>query len=275
MKSIGFRDRFPRFGIIVVMAIALAIPLTQWSLSHVPTQTRNYAADTLSEDLEVGTDDIPDASFTISSVTSSASSPTCPTKAEILSKFGANVTGTANCKMLLAIYNAYDTAFSWSKYRAMIKSNTTFNLHLIVKKLGDQKCGGYVTDKNNIYVYDLNDCVSNSKSTTYMIIHETGHLVGQRNSALYESYPISTLASQDSSCYSSKFLKTYNRRDTVARHESMAEASALIIINSRKGALGTITNFRTQCGNTYSEIKSTFFGTPSPKTYCGNQPCAS
>jgi len=43
-KSIGFRVRFPHFGLFLVIAIAIAIPLTVWSLNNVSTQTQQDAA---------------------------------------------------------------------------------------------------------------------------------------------------------------------------------------------------------------------------------------
>lgn len=272
-KRVTFSDRFPFAGLFIVIAIALAVPLTVWSLNHAPTQTKNYAQVSQIDDLEVGVDDNLAMSPMVNTTTSTATVSTCPSKSQILSKFGANVLGSANCKMLLAIYNAYDAAFDWTKYSAMIQSNTPFNLHLIVKNLGDYKCGGYVPDKNNIYIYDLNDCVSSAKATTYIIIHETAHLVGQRNKTLYDTYPIGTLATKDKSCYDNKFLKSYNRRDTIASNESMAEASALLILNSRKGALATITDFKSQCDYTYAEIKSSFFGQIRSNTGCVGRLC--
>jgi hypothetical protein len=43
-KSIGFRVRFPHFGLFLVIAVTLAIPLTVWSLNNVSTITRQEAA---------------------------------------------------------------------------------------------------------------------------------------------------------------------------------------------------------------------------------------
>lgn len=43
-KSNRFTDRFPHFGLFLVIAIALAIPLTVWSLNNVSTITQQEAA---------------------------------------------------------------------------------------------------------------------------------------------------------------------------------------------------------------------------------------
>lgn len=43
-KKISFSERFPLAGIFLVIAIALAIPLTTWSLNNVSTQTEQHAA---------------------------------------------------------------------------------------------------------------------------------------------------------------------------------------------------------------------------------------
>lgn len=43
-KSIGFRNRFPHFGIFFVLAVALAIPITTYSLNNVSTNLNQYAA---------------------------------------------------------------------------------------------------------------------------------------------------------------------------------------------------------------------------------------
>jgi hypothetical protein len=42
-KGYGFSDRFPHFGIFLVIAVAIAIPLTVWSLNNASTNTRQYA----------------------------------------------------------------------------------------------------------------------------------------------------------------------------------------------------------------------------------------
>lgn len=40
----SFNERFPHFGIILVLAVVLSIPLTIWSLKNAPTQTQEEAA---------------------------------------------------------------------------------------------------------------------------------------------------------------------------------------------------------------------------------------
>jgi hypothetical protein len=43
-RQVTISDRFPFAGLFIVIAIALAVPLTVWSLSNVPTQTNQQAA---------------------------------------------------------------------------------------------------------------------------------------------------------------------------------------------------------------------------------------
>ncbi len=43
-RKISFSERFPLAGIFLVIAVAIAIPLTIWSLNNVSTQTQQFAA---------------------------------------------------------------------------------------------------------------------------------------------------------------------------------------------------------------------------------------
>ncbi len=43
-RKISFSERFPLAGIFLVIAVAIAIPLTTWSLNNVSTQTQQFAA---------------------------------------------------------------------------------------------------------------------------------------------------------------------------------------------------------------------------------------
>ena len=43
-KTVTITDRFPFAGVFFVIAVALAVPLTVWSLNHAPTQTKQQAA---------------------------------------------------------------------------------------------------------------------------------------------------------------------------------------------------------------------------------------
>ncbi len=43
-KTNDFAARFPHAGIFLVIAVAIAIPLTVWSLNNVPTNTQQFAS---------------------------------------------------------------------------------------------------------------------------------------------------------------------------------------------------------------------------------------
>ncbi len=92
------------------------------------------------------------------------------------------------------------------------------------------------------------------------IIHESGHIITARNSSLRTAFSSAGLTRLDARCYDRGFLKTYSLRTTNPVSESFAEAVALFIGRRKVGPLGTITNFATECPNTFSWIERTVFG---------------
>jgi len=95
----------------------------------------------------------------------------------------------------------------------------------------------------------------------FFILHETGHIIGARNSRLYQSFPVVSLAASDSSCYDGLFIKTYSLRTTTARNESFAEATAFYVYNEKTNITNgyTISNFRRACNNTYEWMRNNVY----------------
>lgn len=265
-KKITFTERFPFAGLFVVIAIAFAIPLTIYSLNNVSTQTEQhastiapYCSTTNTKDCMYGCSPTTTGGTCLAAPTST---PTpCPSSTQqILSEFGANITGSSTCAMRNTIYNAFTRLYT-GKYRTLITKEGTYNIRLTTRTLHDGNCGGFLQDKNNLDFYNLADCVSDTSKSTYMLSHEITHILARRV-VQYTNYPYSSLVSKDPSCYKNGFLKTYsgiNISGVDPKFESFAEAAALFIVNSRVGLYGTISNFQSQCPNTYSAIKSSIF----------------
>lgn len=92
------------------------------------------------------------------------------------------------------------------------------------------------------------------------LIHETGHVIANRNSGLKASFRDADLVNLDSACYDRGFLKTYALRSGVRPvSESFAESVALFIGRRKRGRLGTIADFEAECPNTYAWVRTNVF----------------
>lgn len=97
----------------------------------------------------------------------------------------------------------------------------------------------------------------------FWITHETTHMLQGRDRSLENNFDVAYFKTHgDSNCYIGNFIKTYGAigfSGISYTRESMAEATALYVYNSKSGKYGTITNFKNQCPATYNWIHRYLF----------------
>lgn len=178
----------------------------------------------------------------------------------IKTEYGAIIDGALNCKRLRMIYYSLKLPFEFGQFRNLAKINKPYTIHLRVDNPTDGICSGKVVKKNDIYLYDFQECASSFPRTQHILLHEITHLVKNRNyREIYQRYNHSRNVANDSNCYDRSFLKTYSLRTTVAKNESISEAAALYFLNGWNGKMGKITNFTTECSTTRKAIKEKLF----------------
>lgn len=216
--------------------------------------------------------------------------PTCDTNNPVKSlkdNFNIAVTGTSNNTLLSKICFAFAYASKSSGYLSkLIATGNT----LYINAVSDTKCWAFTPDQNHITLHN-GGCASLSQtSITYLLIHESGHVIADRNPRLYQNYPHSSLAQSDTTCwqYSSTtctgslragyFLKSYPLRyyctgwggcvtQINARSESFAESVVDYLTSTsywKTGMAGlcarTISSFSSTCSNTFSWLKNNVYG---------------
>lgn len=177
------------------------------------------------------------------------------------------------CSDKQKIYSIYSIPFQSPTYKQYIKPSTPFTLEFYSlfdfnkSFFGCTTACGLTNTAHRIQLGGFVNWLNNYsfKSSALFIIHETGHLISHRN-YFFESFPVTSLASANPSCYDRGYLITYSLRCIGAgckitpKHESFAEANSLYIFNSKVGAIGTINNFMVECNATYTWIKTNLFG---------------
>lgn len=156
-------------------------------------------------------------------------------------------------------YNVLKDAFSNSNYSALVTSQGPFKV-IFNPPLGDfVGCQATVDGRNTITFYGFSNCsLSHQK---YLALHESGHIIGNKNGRTYQSFPHSDLRAQDAGCYSRLgFLRSYFHAETGAgtssKDESFAEAVALFLMPKERPPL---TDFQNQCPNTYNWVRNNIF----------------
>lgn len=168
-----------------------------------------------------------------------------------------NITG-ATTGQTQQIYNALQDAMNYPLYKKLLTGAGPVNISLDTDRgLKDGLCGGSVVN-GNITLFNFFTCAASGRR--YLLLHETGHTIGNRNADLYHSFPYSQLKASDSSCYSpAGFLKTYAEEFgnlSGPFNESFAEAVSLFISYKDRPPLN---NFPTQCPATYNWIRANVY----------------
>jgi hypothetical protein len=169
------------------------------------------------------------------------------------------------CADRIKVYQMFIRPFGYDRYARLMDTSLTFTLQLYHN--GDPGCSGYTPNTRTIQIRNLRSCLSyvsgpsdpDFNRIAMFLIHESGHVLRQRNTALGRSFQDASLTTRDRSCYDRGFIITYSLRSTTWYSESISEAMGLFIVNSKRGSLGTITDFRRQCPNTYEWVRAHVF----------------
>lgn len=152
--------------------------------------------------------------------------------------------------------------------RLLMKGGETLTIRM--NDYGVVACAGYTPTENLIR---LGPCSISYSARKYLLIHESGHIIKDRNPGLYQRYPLTTLRTQDARCYSPDgFLISYPLRvscsySTTAytkRSEGFAEGIADYSNYMSYNPTGTycavaLTRFPTQCPKTYNWFNINIF----------------
>lgn len=183
----------------------------------------------------------------------------------LLKDFGVRIRAVSeyvSCTVKKRMYTIYSMPTQSDRYVSLLKPTKPFTIEFYKGTYGTTS--GYVPSGYTMQLKGFASFISNYswfRMAAFMLMHETGHIIGHRNYSVKYSFPLSSLVNQDRSCYDRGFLKTYSLRSGVSPlSESFAEAQGLYVYNSKNGRLADIYNFRTECDNTYSWIRSNVFG---------------
>lgn len=207
--------------------------------------------------------------------------PTCAdVDARLLSDFGLVIRpGTLSfgglaptdlgCAGRIKVYRMFVAPFAHAGYRRRLDPTRPITLHLYRSSDPQPgRCSGYVPNANAIQIRDLRECLRsvgseddrNFRRIAMFLIHESGHVLANRNSGMRARFREAGLDELDPRCYDRGFLITYSLRSGVRpASESLAEAMALFIGRRKVGTLGTIDDFESQCPHTYEWVRRNVF----------------
>ncbi|MEI8259709.1 MAG: hypothetical protein WCJ30_28925 [Deltaproteobacteria bacterium] len=183
--------------------------------------------------------------------------------------FEGLATEDIGCAARISVYQMFMRPFQYVRYPVRLRPADPFTMHLYhTASPTAGSCSAYVPSAHAMQVRDLSQClrvVSGTADPDFIriamfLIHESGHIIMARNSSLRTAFQAANLPAHDPGCYDRGFLKTYSLRTTTALNESFAEAAALFIGRRKVGRLATISNFATECPNTFAWIQTMVFG---------------
>lgn len=175
------------------------------------------------------------------------------------------ITGDSGSQKNL-IYKFFQETDSFPKYQKLLTEVGPVDISFDFDPgLDTGLCGGGVVGSSiTFYNFPRSACGESGKK--YLFYHESGHVVGNRNKGVYDSFSLiyPTLKEQDNQvgikCYTDDgFLLSYQKEFggvAGAVNESFAEGVALSILKNWK----TFDNFPTNCPATYNWIKTNVLG---------------
>lgn len=180
--------------------------------------------------------------------------------------------GTAEDQNLMNGF--YQQTSVYPKYQSLLSDNGPVNIYFAIDpgltKRDPRLCGGSVEGaKITFYNFPTSSCTVSGKR--YMFLHESGHVIANRNRDLYNSFALAyaELKDKDFSCYSrAGFLRTYfeefgageNSRLDATIDESFAEAIAVSVLRSWSSDYGKFDDFPKECPATFNWIGANVLG---------------
>ena len=186
------------------------------------------------------------------------------------SDFNVAVSDTSNLNYLVNLYNGLAVPFRSAKYKSLMQKAGT--IHLLLTFSSCQNARGSTYETNGVMYISLTGFESCSvQEQKFSLVHETGHVIGIANGALWSSFPYNSYLSKDAGCYVDGFLKSYPYLSGIAgtgQAESFAEAVADTVFYNTPGrdfpfGATPLTSFPTQCPNTYNWMENNIFGNVS------------
>jgi hypothetical protein len=183
--------------------------------------------------------------------------------------FGGLAPTDIGCEDRIKLYRMFVAPFEHDGYRHRLDPERLITFHLY--RSDDPRsgsCSGSVPSARAIQIRDLAMCLRNVtdvedrrfRSTAMFLIHESGHVLANRNDGIKAEFRAAGLPELDPDCYDGGFLKTYYYRSGVNPvSESFAEAIALYIGRRKVGRHATIEDFETECPNTHAWIRTAVF----------------
>jgi len=173
------------------------------------------------------------------------------------------------CEGRIEVYRMFVAPFAYAGYGSRLRRDVPVTLHLYRSDSPRSGwCSGYVPNARAIQIRDLQECLRNVtdvddryfRSTAMFLIHESGHVIADRNAGLKDAFRESGVRALDPQCYDDGFLKTYSLRSGVnAVSESFAEAVALFVWNKKRGVHASILDFEAECPHTREWIRTAVF----------------
>lgn len=203
------------------------------------------------------------------------------------SKFNIEVQGLFDKELAKDVYKAFSIAYNGSSlYRERWgNGNRKMILRFVAPDLHDaeglQTCSAQAKtagderkaydemliynnlNQNGTYVCGLTSGIG------YLIIHETGHVLADRNrNTLFADFTNQLPSLQTDPCYSSSgFLKTYIGPGQDVAAEDFAESIAEFVVHNSWQTGAGISNFKNTCPKTYSWFYTNIFGTDVANSY--------
>ncbi len=169
-----------------------------------------------------------------------------------------------DCEDRIKVYQMYALPFHYPGYVRRLDPSRPFTIHLYRSVTpGPYTVMAYVPNARTVKIRDLAYALSHVSGPTdrnfmhvaMLLIHESGHIISARNPSMRPAFGDANLAARDPQCYVNGLLRTYTGPGTNLLGESMAEATGLFIVHSRR----SIADFRTDCPNTYEWIRANLY----------------
>ncbi len=168
------------------------------------------------------------------------------------------------------IFNAFSFPAQSEKYLSLLTRGGK-TLRIVIVGNNPRGCNGLAIGFAGTIVLTDGACFSiNPTNFRYLMIHESGHIIGARNRHLYASFPWKDLQKEDAACYDQGYLKSYALRCGSScginpKDESFAEAIAIALTKNSTNKAGflssqAIIDFKNTCPNTYAWINSNIYG---------------